>query len=138
MRARLTTVLPTSTISHDMIDVPSFDYLEDVLLQVATHPHRIIDQAFGQAIAKTEGRTVRAGSGCSQPQFSLHGGSVNLKPAFETLCVDRLRKHRTHLWRDGSGQKPGAKPCARSRRGRGSAVGAGDRMPSLTSCGWNS
>ena len=63
-----------------------------------------------------------------------------------TMAVDRpLRRysepvitHRAHRWRGGSGEKPGSKPCARSRRCSGSAVGAGGRMPSLTSCGRNS
>ena len=55
---------------------------------------------------------------------------------FAALTGDR--KPRAHRWRGGSGQKPGSKPRARSRRCSGSAVGAGGRMPSLTSCGRNS
>jgi hypothetical protein len=36
-----------------LIDVPPFDYLKDVLLRVATHPHRLIDQLTPRGWAAT-------------------------------------------------------------------------------------
>lgn len=43
-----------------LIDVSPFDYLKDVLLRVATHPHRLIDQLTPAGWAATFGRQAAA------------------------------------------------------------------------------
>jgi hypothetical protein len=41
--------------SCKLVDVPPFAYLKDVLLRLATHPHRSIDQVTPKGWARTFG-----------------------------------------------------------------------------------
>jgi transposase len=43
-----------------LIDVPPFDYLKDVLLRVATHPHRLISELTPRGWAATAGHRAAA------------------------------------------------------------------------------
>jgi transposase len=53
--ARRAALLYSLVQSCKLIDVPPFIYLKDVLLRLATHPHRLIDQLTPRAWAKTFG-----------------------------------------------------------------------------------
>jgi hypothetical protein len=39
--------------SCGLVDVPPFEYLKDVLVRVATHPHRLIGELTPQGWART-------------------------------------------------------------------------------------
>jgi hypothetical protein len=43
-----------------LIDVPPFDYLKDVLLRVAIHPHRLISELTPRGWAATAGHRAAA------------------------------------------------------------------------------
>ena len=43
-----------------LIDVPPFDYFKDVLLRVATHPHRLISELTPRGWAATVGHRAAA------------------------------------------------------------------------------
>ena len=49
-----------------LIDVPPFDYLKDVLLRVATHPHRLISELTPRGWAATAGHRGRVAAHVSQ------------------------------------------------------------------------
>jgi transposase len=54
--ARRTALLYSLVQSCTLIDVSPFDYLKDVLLRVATHPHRLIGQLTPKTWAETFGQ----------------------------------------------------------------------------------
>jgi transposase len=58
--ARRAALLYSLIHSCVLIDVPPFDYLKDVLLRVATHPHRLIDQLTPRGWAATFGHRAAA------------------------------------------------------------------------------
>lgn len=53
--ARRAVLLYSLVQSYKLIDVPPVAYLKDVLLRLATHPHRLIDQLTPRGWAKTFG-----------------------------------------------------------------------------------
>jgi transposase len=53
--ARRAALLYSLVQSCKLVDVPPFAYLKDVLLRLATHPHRLIDQLTPKGWAKTFG-----------------------------------------------------------------------------------
>lgn len=58
--ARRAALLYSLVQTCKLVDVPPFDYLKDVLLRVATHPHRLIDQLTPARWAETVGRQAAA------------------------------------------------------------------------------
>jgi hypothetical protein len=58
--ARRAALLYSLVQSCKLVDVPPFDYLKDVLLRVATHPHRLIGQLTPKRWAETFGNRVAA------------------------------------------------------------------------------
>ncbi len=46
--------------SCKLVDVPPFEYLKDVLLRIATHPHRLLGQLTPKGWADTFGRRTPA------------------------------------------------------------------------------
>ena len=58
--ARRAALLYSLVQSCKLVDVPPFDYLKDVLLRIATHPHRLIGQLTPKAWAETFGRRAAA------------------------------------------------------------------------------
>ena len=53
--ARRAALLYSLVQSCKLVDVAPFPYLKDVLLRIATHPHRLIDQLTPQRWAETFG-----------------------------------------------------------------------------------
>ena len=58
--ARRAALLYSLVQSCRLVDLPPFTYLKDVLLRVATHPHRLIAQLTPRGWAETFGRTTVA------------------------------------------------------------------------------
>lgn len=58
--ARRAALLYSLVQSCKLVDVPPFEYLKDVLLRIATHPHRLIGQLTPKAWADTFGRQAAA------------------------------------------------------------------------------
>lgn len=58
--ARRAALLYSLVQSCTLVDVPPFEYLKDVLLRIATHPHRLIGQLTPKAWAETFGRQAAA------------------------------------------------------------------------------
>lgn len=58
--ARRAALLYSLVQSCKLVDVPPFDYLKDVLLRVATHPHRLIADLTPKGWAATVGRSAAA------------------------------------------------------------------------------
>ena len=58
--ARRAALLYSLVQSCKLVDVPPFAYLKDVLLRLATHPHRHIDQLTPKGWAQTFGARLSA------------------------------------------------------------------------------
>src|SRR5262249_32067036 len=67
-----------------LIDVSPFDYLKDVLLRVATHPHRLVAQLTPAAWNRTFGQSAAA-----YPTHSLQPTSRR-RAVVNTVSVERL------------------------------------------------